>query len=138
MRIKVKEIELEQLETFEENYDYFDEEIDAGVGVSFLYEKMRQRFCVSVGVRLVQSRKPLLSARLQCNFAFAEELMDSFIKNGVLSIPQCYCMECASITYNTLRGVVYGLTRRMLLNSAILPVFDFSAVVKDGFVAEID
>lgn len=124
-------------EAYAELYDPEDKEINVGAGTSFSYDSSLSTMSATVNCIVLQAGKTLERAALKCEFLFSPESIRELTVENKIILSQSLLAELASVTYNTLRGIVFAVSQGTRLNKIILPIFDFTPFVGDDFVIEI-
>ncbi len=122
-------LHLEQFATLEEN---FDASKDATIKIDnffqFAFNNELKAVCCATNVSYVCDGKVLLKAVLKNYFLLHDDTVAKLIKDDYLTLPTILLAEFASLSYGSLRGVLYTKTESTPLEKIVLPPAHFNNV----------
>ena len=124
-------MEILQFATFEENYSENDADVEISNNFQFSYNYEDNTVKCVVSTVFVQELEVLLKSELAAYFYIEKESADQLIKSNSFSAPTELLTQFASLTYGSLRGVIFTKTIGSPLNQIILPPNDIGAIFQD-------
>ncbi|MBE6334782.1 MAG: hypothetical protein E7071_08200 [Bacteroidales bacterium] len=121
-------LELPQFATFEDNYKEDDLNIDISCKFSFAYNSSERVICCSNSIVVSKERVPLIKADLDAYFAINELSVEAISENGEIVLQPALQAQFASLTYGTMRGVIFAKTLNTPLSKVILPPNDVMSI----------
>lgn len=131
---KFKSMELLQFATLSDQYDA--ENMKGHIEMRYWFDSItRTIFCQSSFLlSSIDNETPLLKAELQSGFEIKEESLTSITRDGQIVFPTNVLVLFASLTYNSLRGVVFAKAENTPFKGIILPVQDLQSQIKNPLV----
>ena len=121
-------LEILQFATFEENFSDVNAEVEISNNFQFSYNfEDRTVRCVT-SVLFTQNNAVVLKCELASFFYLESETAESLIKGDVFLAPSELLAQFASLTYGSMRGVIFTKTIGSPLNKIILPPNDIRAI----------
>lgn len=122
-------MDLRQFATFEENYgDACDIEIACKFTFSYNFE--HNIVCCTNSVVFSTAEKTLLKAELDAFFSMNPASVDDLSENECIVIPNDLQAQFASLTYGSMRGIIFAKTIGTPLNHIILPPNDVLSAIQ--------
>jgi len=130
---KFVKMDLTQFATFDDGMSITDGgEVSVGVNHRFAYGFDSGMVLCKTIVHYSLYQSTLLKAELDCFFQIDEDSANRLEKEGnEITLPKGLMRQFASLSYSSLRGIIYARTTGTQLNSIILPLIDVTDVVKD-------
>ena len=123
-------LELKQFATFEDGYVEDSREIAISCKFTFAYNFSQNIVCCSNSVSIAKEGNILVKADLDAYFALNPESVASISDADTVILPPELQAQFASLTYGTLRGVIFAKTLGTPLNKIVLPPNDVLEVMK--------
>lgn len=117
-------LDLHQFATFEEGYNEDNQDIDISCKFAFAYNFIQNIVCCSNSISITKNGHPLIKAELDAYFAINEISVNAITDNGEIVLQPGLQAQFASLTYGTMRGVIFTKTINSPLNKIILPPND--------------
>lgn len=117
-------MELVQFATFEDCYVENDEDIEITNKFQFSYNFDENVMCCTSSVFLSKESKIFLKADLTSYFAIEPSSAESLKESEDFIAPTELLAQFASLTYGSIRGVIFAKTIGTALNNIILPPND--------------
>lgn len=127
-------IELEQFAILEETYQSDMDDTQIQTGVQFSYDQDQHIICCDTSVILLQGDKTLLKTQLKSYFDLQPESVEALKEDGAIVFDEPLLIQFASLSYGSLRGVIYAKTLNTPFNNFILPPVYFSSIIDKPFV----
>lgn len=121
---KFVSLDLPQFATFEDSYREDEQDIDISCKFSFAYNFVQNLVCCSNSISISKGVQPLIKADLDAYFAINETSVKALTENGEVVLQPELQAQFASLTYGTMRGVIFTKTINTPLNKIILPPND--------------
>lgn len=121
-------LDLSQFATFEDGYMEDGQDIEISCKFSFAFNFAQNLVCCSNSIAVSKAGKPLIKADLDAYFAINENSVNAITDNGEVVLQPELQAQFASLTYGTMRGVIFTKTLNTPLNKIILPPNDVLAV----------
>ena len=121
-------LELPQFATFEDNYKEDDLNIDISCKFSFAYNSSERVIRCSNSIVVSKERVLLIKADLDAYFAINELSVEAISENGEIVFQPALQAQFASLTYGTMRGVIFAKTLNTPLSKVILPPNDVMSI----------
>lgn len=135
---RIKEINVSGFAFFDDKYDVKQEVFSINNSIGFRYDtKNRIMICIH-DITLSQLDKPFMMVQLISSFDLKQESVDKLISDDKIVFPTGFLVQCASISYGTLRGVVLVKANEKGLKSIIIPPVFINEFVKEPFVANLE
>lgn len=131
---KFKSMDLLQFATLSDQYDA--EKIKGHIEMRYWFDlQARTIFCQSSFLlSSIDDETPLLKAALQSGFEIKEESLAGITTGGQIVFPANILALFASLTYSSLRGVVFAKAENTPFKGIILPVQDMQLQIKNPYV----
>lgn len=123
-------LELKQFATFEDGYTEDGKEIAISCKFTFAYNFSDNIVCCTNSISITKDGVILVKADLDAYFAINPESVASLSDADAVVIPPGLQAQFASLTYGTMRGVVFTKTLGTPLSKIILPPNDVLEVMK--------
>lgn len=123
-------LELKQFATFEDGYVEDNREIAISCKFTFAYNFSQNIVCCNNSVSIAKEGNILVKADLDAYFAINHESVASISDADAIVLPPDLQAQFASLTYGTLRGVIFAKTLGTPLNKIVLPPNDVLEVMK--------
>ena len=124
-------MDIQQFATFEENYSDKSTEVEISNNFQFSYNfEDRTVKCVT-SVIFTQDKAVILKCDLASFFYLERETAESLVKDNIFRAPSELLSQFASLTYGSIRGVIFTKTIGSPLNKIILPPNDIRSVFCD-------
>ena len=124
-------MDIQQFATFEENYSDKRTEVEISNNFQFSYNfEDRTVKCVT-SVIFTQDKAVILKCELASFFYLERETAESLVKDNVFRATSELLSQFASLTYGSIRGVIFTKTIGSPLNKIILPPNDIRSVFCD-------
>ena len=121
-------LEILQFATFEENFSDVNAEVEISNNFQFSYNfEDRTVRCVT-SVLFTQNNAVVLKCELASFFYLESGTAESLTKNGTFHAPSELLAQFASLSYGSIRGVIFTKTIGSHLNKIILPPNDIRAI----------
>lgn len=133
---KYCKIELEQFAILEENYPAEMSDTQIQTGVQFSYDLDQHIICCDTSVMLMQGDRTLLKTQLKSYFDIQPESVEALKEGDAIVFDEPLLIQFASLSYGSLRGVIYAKTINTPFNNFILPPVYFSSIIDKPFVVE--
>lgn len=131
-----RKIELDQFASFEENFNASNQEIQFETETSFSFDKEHLVLCCKLTTQTTQDDKPLLKAQLLNYFEIEPQSIESLCTDKKITFAPELLVQFASLSYGTLRGVIFTKTITSPLAELVLPPVYFSNLIDKPFIAE--
>ncbi len=131
---KYCKIELEQFAILEDTYQSDMGDTQIQTGVQFSYDQDQHIICCDTSVILIQGDKTLLKTQLKSYFDLQPESVEALKEDGAIVFDEPLLIQFASLSYGSLRGVIYAKTLNTPFNNFILPPVYFSSIIDKPFV----
>lgn len=128
-------MEIEQFAFFEENYK---EGSDIGFNnmVQFAFDTKQCIIRCNITVNMESEGKPLLKSSFNNYFLIKEDSLQSLLDDGKYVFPVNVLVQFASLSYGSLRGVIFAKTQGTKLNSIVLPPYYMNEIIKEPLVIQ--
>lgn len=123
-------LELKQFATFEEGYAEDSREIAISCKFTFAYNFSKNIVCCTNSVSIVKEGDVLVKAELDAYFAINPESVASISDTDAVILPPELQAQFASLTYGTIRGVIFAKTLGTPFSKIVLPPNDVLEVMK--------
>ena len=117
-------MELVQFATFEDCYVENDEDIEITNKFQFSYNFVENVMCCTSSVSLSKESRNFLKADLASYFGIEPSSAESLKESEDFIAPPELLAQFASLTYGSIRGVIFAKTMSTALNNIILPPND--------------
>lgn len=121
---------LRQFATFEDSYTEDDREIEVSCKFTFAYNFARNIICCTNSVSIAKNGDMLVKAALDAYFAINPQSAASISEGDAIVLSPELQAQFASLTYGTMRGVIFAKTIGTPLNKVVLPPNDLLEVMK--------
>lgn len=121
---KFVSLDLPQFATFEDGYNEDEQDIDISCKFSFAYNFVQNLVCCSNSISITKNGLPLIKTELDAYFAINKLSVNAITDNGEIVLQPELQAQFASLTYGTMRGVIFTKTLNTPLNKIILPPND--------------
>lgn len=81
--------------------------------------------------------KEFAEITLETTFYIAPNSVEGMKSNGKLEIPRGFLVQCGSISYGTLRGVVLKSANDVGLDNVIIPPVFINTIIQDSMVIDL-
>lgn len=75
---------------------------------------------------------------LDTTFALTSESIEGLKSDKKIEIPQGFLVQCGSISYGTLRGIILKITNDTGFEDIIIPAVFINTIIKEPMVIEMD
>lgn len=123
-------LELKQFATFEDSYAEDSREISISCKFTFAYNFSQNIVCCTNSVSIAKEGDVLVKADLDAYFAINPESVVYLSDSGAVVLPSELQAQFASLTYGTMRGVIFAKTLGTPLSKIVLPPNDVLEVMK--------
>lgn len=123
-------LELKQFATFEDGYTEDGREIEISCKFTFAYNFSQNIVCCTNSVSIAKEGNMLVKADLDAYFAINSESVASLSEADSIVLPPELQAQFASLTYGTMRGVIFAKTLGSPLSKIVLPPNDVLEVMK--------
>lgn len=123
-------LDLKQFATFEDGYSEDSREITISCKFTFAYNFSQNIVCCSNSVSIAKEGDVLVKADLDAYFAINAESVASISEADAVVLPPELQAQFASLTYGTIRGVIFAKTLGSPLSKIVLPPNDVLEVMK--------
>ncbi len=123
-------LELKQFATFEDGYTEDGREIAISCKFTFAYNFADNVVCCTNSIIISKEDSVLVKADLDAYFAINPESAANLSEANAVVIPPGLQAQFASLTYGTMRGVVFTKTLGTPFSKIILPPNDVLEVIK--------
>ena len=117
-------MELVQFATFEDCYVEIDEDIEIANKFQFLYNFDENVMCCTASVTMSKENRIFLKADLASYFGIEPGSAENLKENEDFIAPAELLAQFASLTYGSIRGVIFAKTMGTALNNIVLPPND--------------
>ena len=117
-------MELVQFATFEDCYVENDEDIEIANKFQFLYNFDENVMCCTASVTMSKENRIFLKADLASYFGIEPDSAENLKENEDFIAPAELLAQFASLTYGSIRGVIFAKTMGTALNNIVLPPND--------------
>ena len=117
-------MELVQFATFEDCYVENDEDIEIANKFQFLYNFDENVMCCTASVTMSKENRIFLKADLASYFGIEPGSAENLKENEDFIAPAELLAQFASLTYGSIRGVIFAKTMGTALNNIVLPPND--------------
>lgn len=124
------ELDLKQFATFEDGYAEDSREIAISCKFTFAYNFSQNIVCCTNSVSIAKEGDVLVKADLDAYFAINPESVAAISDAGAVVLPPELQAQFASLTYGTLRGVIFAKTLGTPFSKIVLPPNDVLEVMK--------
>ena len=114
-------MELVQFATFEDNYVENDEDVEIANKFQFSYHFDKNVMCCTSSVTMSKESRIFLKADLTSYFGIEPGSAESLKESEDFIAPAELLAQFASLTYGSIRGVIFAKTMGTALNNIILP-----------------
>lgn len=121
-------LDLKQFATFEEDYNNDEHDIEISCKFTFAYNFAKNLVCCSNSILMTKNGNALIKTDLDAYFAIAPASVEALTDKGHIVLPEGLQAQFASLTYGTMRGVIFTKTLNTPLNQIILPPNDVLSV----------
>lgn len=125
---KFVELDLKQFATFEENYNSSDQDVKIMCKFTFAYNFVQNIICCSNSIIISKDGDHLIKADLDAYFAVEPSSLASLTEDNEIVLPVGLQAQLASLTYGTMRGIIFAKTLNTPLNKIILPPSDVLSI----------
>ena len=128
-------MELDQFAFFEENYK---EGSDIGFNnlVQFAFDSNQCIIRCNVTVNMESEGKPLLKTSFNNYFPIKKDTISSLLNEEKYVFPVNILVQFASLSYGSLRGVIFAKTQGTKLRNIVLPPFYMNEIIKEPLVIQ--
>ena len=123
-------LELKQFATFEDGYAEDNREISISCKFTFAYNFSQNIVCCTNSVSISKEGDVLVKADLDGYFVINPESVASISDADAVVLPPELQAQFASLTYGTLRGVIFAKTIGTPFSKIVLPPNDVLEVMK--------
>lgn len=74
---------------------------------------------------------------LETTFSLSKDSVEGMKSNNKLEIPQGFLVQCGSISYGTLRGVVLKATNEKGLENIVIPPVFINTIIKEPMIIDL-
>ena len=127
---RFSDLDLKQFATFEDGYAEDRREITISCKFTFGYNFSQNIVCCSNSVSIAKEGDALVKADLDAYFAINPESVASISEADAVVLPPELQAQFASLTYGTIRGVIFAKTLGSPLSKIVLPPNDVLEVMK--------
>lgn len=134
---KYNQMELEQFALFEEGCAQEINEVQCQTEVQFGYDKKQLVFCCKMTHKMTFEGKPILKSVLNSYFDINQESVDQLTENNIIHFPVNFLVQIASLSYGTLRGVIFTKTLGTMVNKLILPPIYLNEMIDKEYAVSL-
>ena len=131
-------LDLKQFATFADGYRSDEQDIEISCKFTFAFNFAQNLVCCSNSVLISKVGNPLIKADLDAYFALAPESVGALKENHCIVLPEGLQAQFASLTYGTMRGVIFTKTLNTQLSKIILPPNDVLSIFIHPIKFQID
>lgn len=124
------DLELKQFATFEDGYTEDGQEISISCKFTFAYNFSENIVCCTNSISITKEGIVLVKADLDAYFAINPESAASLADADAVVLPPELQAQFASLTYGTMRGVIFTKTLGTPFSKIVLPPNDVQEVMK--------
>lgn len=126
---RFSKIELTQFATFEDKYNEDASEIEISCKFTFAYNFEQNMVCCSNMVSFIKNDIPFLKANLDVYFSISPSSVSELTEDNAIILSPELQAQFASLSYGTMRGVIFSKTMGTPLNNIILPPNDVMSII---------
>lgn len=130
-------MEVVDFNCFVDNFDSTSMEKKIHNSFSFAVDVKNHVLLCSHQLALSQNDKTFLDAQVNSMFALSQESFDEMKCDNKITIPQGFLVQCASISYGSLRGVVLVKAKEFGLENIILPPAYMNQIIESSMIIEL-
>ena len=93
--------------------------------------------CLTHILMLKSNDKEFVTVIMYTTFKLTEESIEGLTKDNVIEIPTDFLVQCGSISYGSLRGIIYRDAQAKGLDSIIIPPFYVYKAITEPLVVEL-
>lgn len=134
---KFIKLELTQFATFEEGYVEDNAEIEIVNKFQFAYNFEDSLICCTTSVMITKEADIVLKADLNSYFKLDSQSIEVLKDGNAIVIPVELLAQFASLSYGSMRGVIYAKTMESPLNKIVLPPNDLRTVFHSSLRFEL-
>ena len=86
---------------------------------------------------LIKQDKVFADFVLDTIFMIAPDSLEKLKENGKLTIPEGFLVQCGSISYGSLRGIVLQDAKKKGLNNIIIPPLYVNEIIKEPMIIDL-
>lgn len=105
---------------------------------SFSFDAKEESLVCSYGVMMEQMDGVFLSSKIKVAYRLSTDSIESLSSKNKVRFPSSFLVQCASIGYGTMRGVVCAKTLEQGFTDIIMPPMFISDIIKESFEAKLD
>ena len=125
---RFKELKLTQFSTFDSNYSDEDGEIEIQNFFRFTYESTENVLSCTTRIKISSHKKDILKADLDSIFQLAPQSVKNLKDGEDIVLSPALLIQFASLSYGSMRGILYAKTMGTPLSKIILPPNNFSNI----------
>ena len=135
---RIKEMNVSEYAFLEDKYNVKEEVFGINNSLKFQYDTTNRVLICIHDITLSQLDKPFMMVQLISSYDIKQESVDQLISDDKIVFPTGFLVQCSSISYGTLRGVVLVKANEKGLKSIIIPPVFINEFVKEPFVANLE
>lgn len=137
IKYKIASIQVASSQITKENYS--DEGVGMKIGNSFSFAVNEENCLLLCKHKLVLKKNEQVFAEvtLETIFAISQDSFNNMKKDGRIEIPKDFLVQCGSISYGTLRGVVLQDAKKAGLDNIIIPPLYVDTIIKKPVIIEL-
>ena len=94
--------------------------------------------CITHALTLYSEDTVFAEITLQTFIRLTEDSVEGMLKKNKLEIPRDFLVQCGSISYGSMRGIVVEETKKVGLPNIVLPPYYVSTLIKKSLVVNIN
>lgn len=134
---KIVSMSVEQTAVFADNFDNTSKESILNNSFSFGFDQDHHVLICLHDLVMQQNNKTFLMCQLKTFFEVSADSVSDMIENDKLLIPTSFLIQCASISYGSMRGVVLIKTKENGLVNIIIPPIYIGEIIKEPVIFEL-
>lgn len=114
-----------------------DGEIQIYNTISFAMALKENSLLCSHSLILNKNGCPFVEITLETKFSISSDSIKEMSSEGKLEIPQGFLVQCGSISYGTLRGIILQCAEEKGLSNIIIPPVFISNIIKGSITIDL-
>lgn len=120
--------------------EYYDRKKNIQINNSFSFgvnvEHCLLQCCHTLTLK--QEKKLFMEITLETVFAILPQSFNAMIKENKLNIATTFLVQCGSISYGSLRGIILQETNEKKLNNIIIPPLYIDEIIKEPMIVDLN
>lgn len=138
IKYKIASMEVIQSELTPKNYNG-ENKVEMNNTLSFgISEGDNTILCITHALILYSENTIFAEITLQTIIKLTKDSVEGMIKKNKLEIPRDFLVQCGSISYGSMRGIVVEEAKKVGLPNIVLPPYYVSALIKKSLVVDIN